>query len=451
MESTAKIPAAARPPGPKGKFPGHILLSFRRDPLNFLTRLAKQWGDVVQFRIGSTDYIFLNHPDHIRDVIVAQNHRFTKGPALQRAKVTLGEGLLTSEGELHKRQRRLSQPAFAIHRVNHYADAMVQEASRVADSWSEGRVIDIHQQMMELTLAIAAQTLFGADVKDHVHEIGHAMSISVGMFTRAMMPWAPILNRLPLPSNFRFRRAQKLLFDTIDGIIQQKRRGGSNNGDFLSMLLAARDTEGDGSGMNDEQLRYEAITIFTAGHETTANALTYTWHLLARHPEIAQKMALEADQVLGERLPTADDVPKLKYTRMVLSESMRLLPPVWAIGRKAKEPWTAGGYEFPQSTVVLMSQWVMHHDERFWPDASRFDPDRWQSASPDRPRLAYFPFSLGPRGCIGEQFAWLEAILVLATIARRWSFHEADHTPLKRHPTITLRPAHPLRMIARRR
>ncbi|HEV8378342.1 MAG TPA: cytochrome P450 [Tepidisphaeraceae bacterium] len=452
MEATAQLRPRARPPGPRGKFPGQILLSFRRDPLAFLTNLTRRWGDVVQFRIGGRAYVFLNHPDFIRDVIVAQSHRFTKGPALQRAKVTLGEGLLTSEGELHRRQRRLSQPAFAVHRVNHYADAMVQEAARVRDWWVDGQVIDIHEQMMELTLAIAGRTLFGADVQKQVHEIGQAMSISVGMFTRAMMPWAPILNRLPLPSNFRFRRAQRLLFDTIDGIIQQRRRAGSNNGDFLSMLLAARDTEGDGTGMSDQQLRDEAITIFTAGHETTANALTYTWHLLARHPEVAQKMANEVDEVVGSRLPTADDVPKLKSTRMVLSESMRLYPPVWAIGRKAVEPWSAGGYEFAPGTVVLMSQWVMHHDERFWPDPLRFDPQRWaNAASSDRPRLAYFPFSLGPRGCIGENFAWLEAILVLATIAKSWSLHEADHTELKLRPTITLRPAHPLRMLTRRR
>jgi cytochrome P450 len=451
MQSTAQPLPRSRAPGPKGKFPGHILLSFRRDPLKFLTDIARRWGDVVQFRIAGTDYVFLNHPDHVRDVIVGQNHRFTKGPALQRAKVTLGEGLLTSEGDLHRRQRRLSQPAFAINRVNHYAHAMVQETSRVADSWIDNQVIDIHEQMMELTLAIAGRTLFGADVQEQVHEIGHAMSISVGMFTRAMMPWAPILNRLPLPSNFRFRRAQKLLFDTIDGIIQQRRRGGASNGDFLSMLLAARDIEGDGSGMSDQQLRDEAITIFTAGHETTANALTYTWHLLARHPDIAQKLAAEADEVIGPRLPAADDVPKLKYTRMILSESIRLFPPVWAIGRKAIQSWTAGGYEFSPGTVVLMSQWVMHHDERFWPEPLRFDPQRFANASPDRPRLAYFPFSLGPRGCIGEQFAWLEAILVIATIARQWSLHEADHAQLKLRPTITLRPAHPLRMLPCRR
>ena len=222
MEATAQVQLRKRPPGPRGKFPGQILLSFRRDPLGFLTRIAQRFGDVVQFRIGGTDYVFLNHPDFIRDVMVGQNNRFTKGPALQRAKVTLGEGLLTSEGDLHRRQRRLSQPAFAINRVNHYADAMVQETERVAGSWSDGGVIDIHEQMMELTLAIAGRTLFGADVQKRVHEIGAAMSVSVGMFTRAMMPWAPILNRLPLPSNFRFRRAQRLLFETIDGIIRDK-------------------------------------------------------------------------------------------------------------------------------------------------------------------------------------------------------------------------------------
>jgi cytochrome P450 len=452
MEKATVQIRRAQPPGPRGKFPGQFLLAFRRDPLRFLTDLAKRWGDVVQFRIGGKSYIFLNHPDFIRDVIVGESHRFTKGPALQRAKVTLGEGLLTSEGELHRRQRRLAQPAFAVNRVNHYAEAMVQEAARVADSWGDGQVIDIHEQMMELTLAIAGRTLFGADVQKQVHEIGAAMSVSVGMFTRAMMPWAPLLNRLPLPSNMRFRRAQKLLFGTIDQIIQERRRDGGSNGDFLSMLLAARDVEGDGGGMSDQQLRDEAITIFTAGHETTANALTYTWHLLAKHPKVAEKLAAEVNEVLGSRLPAADDVPKLKYTRMVLSEAMRLYPPVWAIGRSAIEPWSAGGYDFPAGTVVLMSQWVMHRDPRFWPDPLRFDPERWANAtSPERPRLAYFPFSRGQRGCIGESFAWLEGILVLATIAQRWSLYEADHRELALKPTITLRPAHPLRMLTRRR
>jgi cytochrome P450 len=443
---------AAHPPGPSSIVPGRILLRFRRDPLGFLTDLAARFGDIVQFGIAGTTYIFLNHPDFIRQIVVTDSDRFTKGPALQRAKVTLGEGLLTSEGELHRRQRRLSQPAFAAHRVGTYADAMVQESLRLRESFRDGQIVDIHEQMMELTLAIAARTLFGADVQSRVHEIGHAMSISVEMFTRALMPWAPILNRLPLPSNRRFLRARQLLFDTIDQIIQQRRANGAAGDDFLSMLLKARDVEGDGGGMSDQQLRDEAITIFTAGHETTANALTYTWYLLARHPDIFQKVQSEVDEALGSRLATAEDVPKLKYTRMVLSESMRLYPPVWAVGRRAVQPWSAGNYQFEPGTVVLASQWVMHRDARFWPEPLRFDPNRWaNNSSTDRPRLAYFPFSIGPRGCIGEPFAWLEAILVLATIAQRWSFYEADHRELGLNPTITLRPAHPLRMQIRAR
>ena len=441
----------AQPPGPREIIPGRILLRFRRNPLQFLTDLASRYGDIVQFRIAGTTYVFLNHPDFVRQIVVSDADCFTKGPALQRAKVTLGEGLLTSEGELHKRQRRLSQPSFAAHRVGTYAQTMVQEAVRLRDSFQDGQIIDMHEQMMELTLAIAARTLFGADVGKNVHEIGHAMSISVEMFTRALMPWAPILNRLPLPSNRRFRRAQKLLFETIDQIIQQRRHQPTAGDDFLSMLLKARDTEGDGRGMSDQQLRDEAITIFTAGHETTANALTYTFYLLAKHPDVFEKLRTEVDRVVGPRLPAADDVPNLKYTRNVLSESMRLYPPVWAIGRRAISPWSAGNYNFPAGTVVLMSQWVMHRDARFWPEPLRFDPDRWSTHDPARPRLAYFPFSLGPRGCIGESFAWLEAILVLATLSQKWSLCEADHTPLRLNPTITLRPAHPLRLFMRSR
>jgi cytochrome P450 len=452
MRSTTQLPPA-HPPGPRDFIPGRTLLRFRRDPLTFLTDLASRYGHIVRFRIVGTNYTFLNHPDYIRQVLVTDADHFTKGPALQRAKVTLGEGLLTSEGELHRRQRRLSQPAFAAHRVGTYADAMVQETTRLRDSWTDGQTIDIHEQMMELTLAIAGRTFFGADVQKQVHEIGRAMSISVAMFMRALMPWAPILNRLPLPSNRRFLRAQNLLFDTIDQMIQQRRRGGSALGDdFLSMLLKARDVEGDGGGMSDQQLRDEAITIFTAGHETTANALTYTWHLLATHSEVADQLVAEVDQVIGSRTPTADDVPKLKFTRMVLSESMRLLPPVWAIGRRVIRPVTFGPYEIPAGNVLLMSQWVMHRDPRYWPDPLRFDPQRWNTLQPpDRPRLAYFPFSIGPRGCIGESFAWLEAILVLATIAQKWSLYEPHHKPLKLNPSITLRPAHPLPMQIRAR
>jgi cytochrome P450 len=328
---------------------------------------------------------------------------------------------------------------------------MVADAERFAGTLADGQSIDIHERMMQLTLVVVARTLFGAQIEGQVHQIGAAMTTSVRMFRRALMPWGMLLARLPLPSNIRFARGRRLLFDTIQRMIDQKRADGSDRDDFLSILLRARDVEGDGTGMSDQQLRDEAITIFTAGHETTANALTFTWWLLGKHPEVARRFHAELDQVLAGRTPTAADVPNLPYTRQVLSESMRLYPPVWTIGRRAIAPFRAGQYDLPAGTVVLMSQWVMHHDQRYWPEPMKFDPDRWRpDAKTDRPRYAYFPFSFGPRSCIGEAFAWMEATLLLATIGQKWRFEPAG-AELELEPTITLRPKGALNMIARRR
>ena len=375
--------------------------------------------------------------------------------------MTLGEGLLTSEGDFHRRQRRLAQPAFHPNRVATYAGAMSQYAREQCDAWTHGQTVNVHEEMMQVTLRVVAKTLFDADVRAEVDEIGAAMDVSVSMFTRAMSPFGPILNRLPLPSNRRFERAWTRLVGTIDRFIRERRASGEDRGDLLSMLLRATDagedgTAGDGAGMDDRQLRDECMTLFTAGHETTANALTFTWHLLAHHPDVQARLHAEVDAVLGERMPAREDVDRLPFTRQVVAESMRLYPPAWAVGRQAKEPVEVGGYTLPAGAVVLTSQWVTHHDPRWWPDPERFDPDRWRdgadsAAAAQRPRWAYFPFGGGPRSCIGEAFAWMEAILVLATIARRWRVEAvADrHPPLQ--PTITLRPKGPLNVRVVRR
>jgi len=438
------------PRGPRARFPGDLLLRFRRQPLQFLTSLAREYGDIVGFKIGRQKFLFLNHPDLLKEVLVSEAHRFTKGPALQRAKATLGDGLLTSEGEKHRQQRRLAQPAFHAPRVADYAEEMVDLALNRCERWSDGQAIDAHEQMMQLTLSIVGQTLFGADVVDQVEQIGRAMTINVEMFSRALLPWGPLLNLLPLPSNRRYLKARDLLFGTIQAMVEKRRGDRGQRNDFLSLLIRAHDAEGDGGGMSDEELRDQAITIFTAGHETTANALTFTWYLLAQHPIVRERMEQELASVLNGRSPTADDVARLTYTRAVLAEAMRLYPPVWVIGRRAILPWRVGGYEVPVGTVVLMSQWVMHRDERYWHDPLKFDPGRWEEKS-ERPRYAYFPFSFGPRNCIGEPFAWLEGILLIATIAQRWRMELIGDGEIALRPTITLRPRGEVRMLVRSR
>jgi cytochrome P450 len=442
-----RAPRAAIPPGPHSPFPGRLAYEFRRDVLGYLTQLAQTYGDAVGFRTLIRRFCVFYHPDVIRDVLVTKDDCFIKGPALRQAKEMLGEGLLTSEGDFHKRQRRLAQPAFHPQRVATYASAMVEFADRMGRSWRDGQTLDIHEKMMQLTLEVVSKTLFDADVASDVQAIGAAMDTSVRMFTRAMVPLGWLLNGLPLPSNFRFWRARRMLHGIIDGFIRQRRACGVDRGDLLSMLLRASDQEGDGSGMTDRQLRDECITLFTAGHETTANAITFTWYLLAQYPEVERALREELATVLGGRLPTLEDVPKLPYVKAVLSESMRLYPPAWAIGREVVRPCEIGGYPLAPKTVVLVTQWVTHRDERFWPEPLCFRPERWmQQQKTERPRYAYFPFGGGSRSCIGEAFAWMEATLILATLAQGWRMELLDRPPIDVQPTITLRPKHGVRV-----
>ena len=419
----------------------------RRDTLKFFEELARDHGDTTIIKGGREEFWFFTHPDAVRDVLVTQDEKFIKGPALRKTRKTLGDGLLTSEGDLHRRQRRLIQPALHPQRVAKYAQMMTGFARQTSDAWKPASEIDLHEEMMRLTLRIVAKTLFDADVGAQVETISHAMDISVGMFVRAMSPWGPLLNLLPLPSNFRFKRAWGQLQKTIERFISERHASAAHKDDLLSRLLEATDTEGDGSGMSDKLLRDEMITLFTAGHETTANALTFTFYLLSQHRDVEERLHAELREVLGGRIPTAEDVERLTYTRMVLSESMRLYPPAWAIGREPTEPCKIAGNDVPTGAVVLLSQWVTHHDERWWPDPQKFDPERFSpSTRSSRPRWAYFPFGGGSRGCVGESFAWMEAILIIATLAQRWRMTCLDTDPPKLKALITLRPATPIRM-----
>lgn len=447
-----QLPTARYPPGPRRLIPLAGLFAYRKGPLAFFQNLAQNYGDISYFRLGPQQAFFLNHPDYIKAVLVTNHQNFNKGLALQRAKRLLGEGLLTSEGEFHRRQRRLAQPAFHRARVASYATVMTDYASQACERWHDGDTLDISEEMMRLTLGIVGKTLFDADVVSDAREVGEAMTVVMDLFNTITIPFFELLEKLPLPQLRRFDSAKAKLDAIIYRLVEERRRGGDDRGDLLSMLLLAQDTEGDGGQMTDAQLRDEVMTIFLAGHETTANALTWTWYLLSQNPEVESKLHEEIDRVLAGRMPAFEDVAQLKYTEMVLAESMRLYPPAWALGRLAIDEIEIGGYVVPARSLVLMSQYVMHRDPRYFTDPFRFDPDRWTADSRDaRPQFSYFPFGGGPRRCIGEGFAWMEGILLIAALAQQWQMRLVANHPVALKPVITLRPKHGMRMILRAR
>jgi cytochrome P450 len=428
------------------------LLGYRRGPLPFFQNLAAQYGDISYFRLGPQEAFFLNHPDHIKDVLVTNHQSFHKGLALQRAKRLLGEGLLTSEEEFHRRQRRLAQPAFHRARIASYAGVMTDYALETRARWNDGDTLDLSEEMMRLTLGIVGKTLFDADVVSDAREVGEAMTVVMDLFNTITIPFFELIQKLPLPQLRRFDAAKARLDAIIYRLIEERRRSSEDRGDLLSMLLLAQDTEGDGGTMTDQQLRDEVMTIFLAGHETTANALTWTWYLLSQNPDVEQKLHEEIDRVLAGCVPAYEDVAELKFTEMVLAESMRLYPPAWATGRLAIVETEIAGYTVPPKALVLMSQFVMHRDPRYFPEPLRFDPERWTPAAREsRPQFSYFPFGGGPRRCIGEGFAWMEGVLLLATLAQRWRLRLVPNHPVALKPVITLRPKHGMRMVISRR
>ena len=433
------------PSQPRGLFGGH-LRAFWNDRTSFLMRQAKL-GDVSYIQMGNMPMYFINHPDHIRDLLVVSADKFVKGRALQRSKTLLGEGLLTSEGAAHLRQRRMIQPAFHRARIAEYARSMVEYADKMADGWQDGDVRDVDKEMMHLTLQIVGKTLFNAEVGDEANEIGKAMTTLVELFNFLLLPFSEWLERLPLPHSIRFKRARKTLDRVMYGIINDRRASGEDAGDLLSMLLMAQD-EDDGTTMTDEQVRDEALTLFLAGHETTANALTWTWYLLSQNPEAEAKLHAELEAVLSGRIPTMDDLPNLKYTEAVLAESMRLYPPAWATGRNVIKEHEFGGYKVRRGYIVLASQWVMHRDARYWDDPEAFLPERWETKSVKEAgsENIYFPFGGGVRRCIGESFAWTEGILLLATLARKWRLSLVPEQRVEVKPLIVLRPKYGMRM-----
>jgi cytochrome P450 len=446
------VAAPAWPPGPPKTLSSVLPFGLGRDPLAFLTNIARTYGDVAHLDAAGEHLVLLNHPQLVKDVLVTHQRNFRKGRGLERARKVLGDGLLTSEGETHLRQRRLIQPAFHKERIASYASTMTATAERVQANWVEGSAIDVSDEMMRLTLAIVGRTLFDADVDAHAGHVGDALTAVLNSFWTTMLPFADLLEKLPIPVLRRGRAARAQLDAIIYGLIAERRASPGDRGDLLSMLLLAQDEEQGGRGMSDAQVRDEAMTIFLAGHETTANALAWTWYLLSQAPQVERQVHDELDRVLGDRPPSLADAPRLSFLEAVLTESMRLYPPAWVIGRRAIAEYHVGGYLLPPRTVVLLSPYVTQRDARLFPDPERFAPERWTPAFRHAlPPFAYFPFGGGTRRCIGESFAWMELILVAATIGQRWRLRLVDGHPVLPQAVVTLRLKQGLRMVAERR
>jgi cytochrome P450 len=433
------------PPGPKGHLLGDNLQEYARDPLGFLSGCAREHGDIVRLRFMSQTFYLFSHPDLIEYVLVENNRNFVKTRILRRNRRLLGEGLLTSDGGFWRRQRRLAQPAFHRKRVAAYAEVMAAFAERSLEGWRDGQTIDVHEEMIRLTLEIVAKCLFGAAVGTEAKDVGRAIKVALEDFT-SQRRLIRIPKSLPTPHNIRFQMAARRLDRIVHTIIEERRKSGEEDrGDLLSMLMLAEDDSGE--RMTDKQLRDEVMTLLLAGHETTANALSWTFWLLSLNLEAEAKLAEELGRVLGGRVPTMADLPNLPYVERVLKESMRLYPPAWVMGREAIGECEVGGYRVSAGTTALMSQWVMHRDPRYHHDPERFEPDRW---SPEYekvlPRFAYFPFSGGPRQCIGADFAMTEARLILAALAQRFKMELAPGQRVEPYPSITLRPQKGIRM-----
>ncbi|HEV7473898.1 MAG TPA: cytochrome P450 [Pyrinomonadaceae bacterium] len=456
MNNAVNLPVTSRTraplaPGPKGNLILGVMSEFSRDTFGFIER-CRAYGDVVSMRFLYLTAYFIYSPDDIEYVISTNAKNFIKSrnqrsPLFRRL---VGNGLLNSEGEIWKRQRRLAQPAFHRQRISSYGDVMVEYAERMIASWQEDEVRDLHRDMMRLTLEIVVKTLFNADVSNDAEKVGEVLARIVTPFAgQATIKWI-MDNRLPTPTHRLFNRDAREIDAIVYRIINERRRSGRDEGDLLSMLLKAHDE--DGTHPSDQQLRDEVMTIFLAGHETTALTLSWAWYLLAQNPEVENKFQAELAEVLGGRLPTMADLSRLQYTEMIAKESMRLYPPAYALGREAVEECEIGGFRVPAGAQVFMFQWVTQRDPRFFPEPERFYPERWtEDFSNSLPKYAYFPFGGGPRACIGNYFAMMEIVLLLATIGQRFRFSLLPDHPVSLMPAMSLRPADGIKVTVEKR
>lgn len=431
------------PPGPKGLPVVGLIPQMRRDSLRIYTQLARTYGDICTVRLGNRRPVFIFNPEYIEQVLVVQHEKFEKGIALRSMKRLFGNGLLTSEGEFWRRQRRLAQPAFHRSRISSYGATMVEFALRHAAGWRPGETCDIANEMMRLTMGIVVKLLFGTRVDAESAAVSECVDTIAKHEIRRFL--IPIPYTWPTPGNLRANRAYRHLDEIIFGIINHRRATGEDRGDLLSTLIHAKDE--DGSEMSPQQLRDEVTTLFLAGHETTALTLSWTWYLLAQHPVTEARLLDELRSVLGGRAPAVEDLPRLPYTDAVIRESMRLYPPAYIIGRLSIAPFELAGYSFPPGTGVVMVPWVTHRDARFFNAPLEFQPERWLDGLAERlPPYAYFPFGGGPRRCIGQGFAQMEAALLLATIAPRFRFPLVPGHAVVPQPLVTLRPKNGIRV-----
>jgi cytochrome P450 len=443
---------ARRPPGPKGNFLLGSLAAVSRDWLGFYEQCAREYGDIVQVRFLHVPICLLVHPRDIEYVLVTNPGNFTKSADYRALQRVLGRGLLTSEGTFWQRQRGLIQPAFRRENILSYARVMTAATTRMVDGWHNYESRNLHDDLMRVTLEIVAECLFGAQVGDAAERVGKAMHVVTERFVHDAAQ--ALLFPFDIPDFLapRRRHAVSELKDVINGIIQERRNSDQPRQDLLGSLLQARDA--NGSPMSDAQLRDEVMTLFLAGHETTAITLSWTFFLLAQHPQVEALVVKELRAVLGNREPVPEDLPRLRYTEMVLKEAMRFYPAVWGIGRRALADCEIGGYRISAGTNVFILQWLTHRDSRFFRNPEAFDPERWQE-DPVRtgkiPRFAYFPFGGGPRVCVGASFAMIEATTLLATILRRVRLECQTGHPVEMLPSVTLRPKHGVRVIVRLR
>lgn len=456
------VDRATLPPGPSELPVVGQSFQYLFNLLGFLHGAAA-YGDLVTLSVKPSLVYLVNHPDLVQELFVTNHRSVGRGRVTETLQYLMGYGLVTSDGPLHLRQRRLMQPQFHHRRIAAYAETMTDFAQRHEANWDDfskirGARVDLAGEMSELTLHIVVKTLFGLELADTVRRIGSAFELS-NDYIKARDNQPPALrrlfHRLPLPFTRHFKRGLAYLDETTYGLIEERRRTGLEGNDLLSMLLNVRDEEADNPAdavMTDQQVRDEAITLFAAGHETTAVALTWTWYLLATHPDMQARFHAELDDVLGGRPPTPDDLPKLAFTEQVLTESMRLYPPIWSTGRMTFEPITLGGYHIPAGAALVAPQLIIQRDPRWYDDPLEFCPDRWTPEFRERlPRFAYYPFGGGPRLCIGEGFAWMEAMLVLATLGQRWAMrHDPGHR-IELVPLVSLRPKGGMPMFLERR
>jgi cytochrome P450 len=423
-----------------------------RDSIGFVGDRFERYGDIYYVPNDDSPLFVLRHPDHFRDVLITNASSFSKKHSgLERLSMVLGDGLLTSDGETWKRHRRMVQPAFSRDRLVAYADTMRDEALSACARWHDGQSMDVNRAMMDLTMRVVARTLFHHDVASVTDDVGHAMSVlQNGVASLALPEW------IPNPLQRRLDRATARLDEVVTSMVHERRAlhasGKDAPNDLLDALVVAVDTEGDGKRLTEREVRDELVTLFLAGHETTAQALSWTWHLLAKHPDVLAKLHAELDEVLGDRAPGYDDLAKLPYTEQVFKEAMRVYPPVYMLARRANDGTRIGDYDVPRGAEVVLWIYHSHHDSRWFPEPHAFRPERFTRESESKlPKLAYVPFGAGARACIGKVFAMIEGQILLATLAQRFRFEATANSTVGMRPRVTLAPSAPIRMTLRAR